>query len=805
MFRFNHVHCCRYWLTLLGVFVLPIVAVAQQSDWLGPPPGWTDWISEDGWYSLTFRAQPEDSSLASAQLPGEDLVRGMFPSPRQRSFIDDVSGGTGIGATETDDATLTREQPSDNAPQRETVDATDYASAQSPEVAAVIQQSNRVQTTEFQKRSQLSLDPNIRGYQGSSIYMLSDGLYWTPIRPDLDTILNRLDPALYDDISVISGPYGLRYGPGFAFMRILNVETPRNPNGYESHFRTGFSTRTNGGQAYGRETVYGGGCDWGYIINYGNRVGGDYQPGGNSTQPAVPGSYKSQSLMGQVGFDLSPESNLEFRFRRLDDTDTEYPLQFFDVDYMGVDAYSLHYNSEDPCGCGTFSMMGWYSRSRFHGDTYPQQPNSPYYSVARVNAALNDAIPATGTNLLGWTQGHHMITGARVNKTYGDPDWTLLSVGADVRYMTQRINEQFIANTLQEPFFTNLPNSDFINPGIYSELTLSWLPYTTTTLGARLDWVNTSTDTSEFRRNSNLNFYRDDLDQNDMLYSFYLSNELELNNEWTVRLAGGYSQRPPSTLERYADGVFVATAQSGLTRVIGTPTLETEKLWQIDASLEGQYERWAGRVTGFYSWVDDPITYMGFPVLDPTGAYLVRYINGNLFVRNGFEALGEWKMTDTLTPFATARYVWGEDSDVFVQGVGYRNLPLMGIFPFSSDMGLRIHDAEGGNRWGLEFAARMVASQNRTASLRLGTTFVQALDDDWESRTGGFTTFRIGGYYNLTENLYVVGGVDNLFDRSYLEHLNQRLPADNIDNTPFQKVAVLSPGITPYFGVEWNY
>ncbi len=759
-----------------------------------PPPEWDTWIETTDWLAVSVRAQ--DATVPGAVQP----ARGER-SQDVAEFLELVDFGAASPATPPTGG----EKPGDG-PGQNTVPP-NFKLTQAPEISQVIQQSKRVQTTEFQKRSQLSLEPNIRGYQGPDVYMLSDGLYWEPIRPDLDSMLNRLDPSMYEDLSVLAGPYGLRYGPAFAFMRILNQDTPRNPNGYESHFRTGISTRTNGGQVYGRETVYGGGSDWGYIINYGNRVGGDYDPGGNSTQPAVPGSYKSQSLLGQVGFDLSPESNLEFRFRRLDDTDTEYPLQFFDVDYMGVDAYSLHYDSEDPCGCGTFSMMGWYSRSRFHGDTFPAQFGSPYYSIDRVNASLEQRFPNTDVNLAGWTGGHVMITGARVNKTYGDPDATLLSLGADVRYMTRRINERFIdlnGGSLP-PINTNLPNSSLVDPGIYSELTLGWLPYVTTTVGARLDWVHTTADAAEIRPNYNLYDYRFQLDQNDVLHSYYLSNEMELNSHWTVRLAGGYSQRPPTTLERYADGVFVSTSQNGLTRVLGTPTLEPEKVWQIDATLQGQWDRWGGRLTGFYSWVDDPITYLGAPVIDPTGAYLVRYINGNLFIRNGFEAVGEWKLSDMLTAFATGRYVWGEDSNILVDGVGYRDLPLMGIFPISSDVGIRIHDADSGRRWGLEFAARMVASQNRTASLRLGITDVDGLDPNWESRTGGFTVFRLGGYYNVTENMNVVGGVDNLFDRSYLEHLNQRLPYDNIGGERFQEVAVLSPGITPYFGLEWTY
>ena len=144
------------------------------------------------------------------------------------------------------------------------------------------------------------------------------------------------------------------------------------------------------------ETVFGGGCDWGYIVHYGNRVGGNYQPGGNSSQPAVPASYKSQKFLGQFGFDLSPDSNVEFRYRRLDDTNTQYALQFFDVDYMGADAYSVHYNWEDPCGSGTLSAMGWYSRSRMNGDTDPATRLAVRHDEPR--GSLRWTITCGGTN-----------------------------------------------------------------------------------------------------------------------------------------------------------------------------------------------------------------------------------------------------------------------------------------------------------------------------------------------------------------------------------------------------------------------
>jgi outer membrane receptor protein involved in Fe transport len=51
----------------------------------------------------------------------------------------------------------------------------------------------------------------------------------------------------------------------------------------------------------------------------------------------------------------------------------------------------------------------------------------------------------------------------------------------------------------------------------------------------------------------------------------------------------------------------------------------------------------------------------------------------------------------------------------------------------------------------------------------------------------------------------VVGGIENLFDKTYLEHLDLRLPNETINGQTFANTAVYSPGITPYIGVEWTH
>ena len=84
--------------------------------------------------------------------------------------------------------------------------------------------------------------------------------------------------------------------------------------------------------------------------------------------------------------------------------------------------------------------------------------------------------------------------------------------------------------------------------------------------------------------------------------------------------------------------------------------------------------------------------------------------------------------------------------------------------------------------WGIEFAARMVDTQDRIAgSLQ-------------EIVTPGFVTFDTRSYWRLTEDLLFVTGVENLTDEFYREHLDYR-----------SGLGVFRPGINFYFGTELSY
>ncbi len=656
------------------------------------------------------------------------------------------------------------------------------------DVGSVLLEAPNMTSVTAQQRNPVAFDPHIRGFRRSQIYAQSDGQYWSPVRLDLDSMLSKIDPSFIQNTTVISGPYGLRYGPGFAFIDVQTTGTPRYQSGYESHARVGFDVRGNGGQTSGAGSVYGGNQNWGYRVHYGDRRGSDYQAGNGEL---IPSSYNNRTWIGEIGFNLSENARAEFRYHRLDQTDTEYALQFFDVDYLGTDAWSGSVIYDDPCQTITHSRFDvWVNTTRFNGDNL----NISKRPVReRVEAALATAlvVPPGSVAFAGNTAGDRSLGGARAVATLGDDEWVQWSIGTDFRYDDQAIIENFTiddavtGNPLVPAFSTNLPKSRKLGVGIFNELHMPvrdrWDAY----LGGRIDFVKTDALDEDLN-----NFTATDLSQTDALYAFYLTNNFQLTEASQLRLAFGHAQRAATLVERYSDGLFLGIIQNGFSRVIGNPQLDKERLWQFDVALYQDYENFRGHARYYSSWVLDFITYEGNDILDLADARLLRHVNTDLVTMNGVELYGEALMTEMLTFFAAMQYVQATD-----QGI---DRPLWGISPLEGRGGIRLHDANGGQYWAVEMGMRAVARQGRVGLIRTAGVPDQFLAI--EQATPNFITANLRGYLNYTENLSFVGGIDNMFDTNYIEHLDLRLQPQN---GVFPALFAFSPGFTFYSGIQW--
>ncbi len=338
----------------------------------------------------------------------------------------------------------------------------EVAGSATPDLGDALRESRSVQSVDVQRRSPVAMDPHIRGYKFGQIYAQADGVFWTPARLDLDTMVNKIDPAMIESVTVVPGPYGLRYGPGLAFIDIQRAPTPRYDT-FQSDFDTRFTTRTNGGQVNAREIVTAGGPNYGLRASYGIRNGDDYLAGNGLR---IPSSYLTQDIWTEFSYDLNPNQRLDVSFMRLDQGYTEYPCQFFNIDDLATYGFQTRVVDTDPAApWAKLTVEAWYNSTRFDGNTTNKRLGH-FPELQRVDFALFRE--ATGLSPVGpfartvdgTTDGNLFSSGARAGVTLGDPEASHLDVGTDVRYLGQRINEHFLvdpANPVVQPLFPDGP------------------------------------------------------------------------------------------------------------------------------------------------------------------------------------------------------------------------------------------------------------------------------------------------------------------------------------------------------------
>jgi iron complex outermembrane receptor protein len=675
------------------------------------------------------------------------------------------------------------------------------------DLGQMLQDSENIQTVGTQRRSQSTFDPRIRGYHYQQIYTQAEGEYYLPARLDLDSMLNKIDPSLVESVTVIPGPYGLTRGPGFAFIDVDLIDTPRYCDCPQMHGRIGLDGKSNGGQHAERIMVMGGGSDYGFLMHYGNRMGSDYRAG-NGLQ--IPSSYQSQNVVMQFGFDVSPYTKIEMRYNHFNMGPTEYYLQFFDIRNLRTNSGNVIMTTEDPCNGSVWVNQFWSNATDFQGD------NAGAGKTDVRNRILGALGAETGVDFSGQTffadvAGDVGSHGVRSMKTYGDSTAEQIKIGADFRYIAQSTEERFdiedvpgdVLTDDQQMFATGMPRSVMSDPGIFTEISLPWSSYFRTTGGLRVDWSSTHRAAGYVPRNAGVTGDTGN-ERNDLLGAGYLAADLDLTCEWSARLSAGYAERSPNLVDRYGDGVFISMMQNGFNRVIGQSTVDKERACQVDASLRGDYDYCRIRASAFYSWIYDYNTYFSIGLDDnpPTGAALLFATNTPLATLQGWELYGDYDLNEQWSVFGTLQYVQGDDVTI--------GLPLPGIYPMESRLGLRVTDECGGEFWGLEWGWRLVDAQNRAG-------FLRDADQDViiggavrvESPTPGFATSYLKGYYNYTENLHFIAGIDNLFDRDYYEHLDLRLgPSANGPNPPgdqFGPLFTFAPGFNAYGGVEYTW
>ena len=611
------------------------------------------------------------------------------------------------------------------------------------------------------RRGPINLEPQVRGLAEGQLLVLVDGTRTFAAGPArMDSDLSHVGPRSVGTIKVVKGPYALAWGPGA--LGAIDVET-FSPT-YTKQTRWG----AVGGLSYGDNgeigdlgvTLWGAGIRWRTWFGHQSREGSDYETGGSEI---VPGEFTSVETRWGFGLQLGTNSSFEYRGSHQAQDDVDYPGRLLDATLFRHEAHSLKLdwtprNSIE----GLSGISGTvYSNEKRHRMNNNAKPTARDMPGRMPPFALDVDLPATSDT-----------SGARLAVDFDWSSWSLRA-GSDYFESSQNAERTISRRETAKVLFVDpvWPDAEIDHGGAYVQLTRG---LGETVWSGTVRWDHNDA-TAKVPSDFFLQNTQGGVDQSGQDVSAAVSALWIASDRLLVTAGAGSVVRYPTALERYSDR-FPSTRFQVAAEFVGGPALEPERALQFDTGLTYRSSGLEAGVDLYYRSIDEFITVRldselnrRLP-LSPSSVY--RYVNGEGAHFLGGEArliasLGtSWALTSGVS------YLKGTD-ETFDE-------PAFGMPPLTGTVALRWLPLD---RLWIEGTATITDTQSRVASSRL------------EKATPGSEIVDLQAGWNF-DLFKVRGGIRNLFDEEYADHLNTL--------NPFTRERLSEPGRSLFVGLEFN-
>lgn len=609
------------------------------------------------------------------------------------------------------------------------------------------------------RRGPLGLDPVVRGLRETEVGTYLDGTRLEPAGPArMDSPLTHLDPSAVRSVEVIKGPYALTWGSGnLSAIRVETQDFPDNDSRPRGRVAAGYDTNTNAAETslsvHGRSGIVG------YTLDGAWREGKDYRAGANSDLPDasldIPGEYHSKEARGKLGFNVSESGVLTLAGGYQEQGPMDYPGRLLTAESFKAPNFWAGYEWSGEGTVSGFEAKAY--RNHVEHEMSNRGKPTAMDMPGRTPPFALDVHVDTEITVLGGN--------ARANLNLGGP-WSA-EIGGDV-VSTNRDAVRYIrrqSTGMELPFSpTNMwPDATITDVGGFAKL--DWRQGAVSVSGtARVDLVSSDADMAKvdsfFIANSAPS---GDLTSSETNVSGALTTSFDLDQNWVLALGVGSAVRTADATERFSDRIPATKAQFAA-EFMGDPQIKPERSNQGDVWVDGRYDNFQVHFGAFYRKVNDYITVepTSLPRELPLSPMTVfRYINGDatFYGLDGSVVVG---LTDELTFSTNGSYLYGQDDAL--------NEPMLGVSPVSGTFGLRYEEPMG--RFYVEGSERLVAKQDRVSTTRN------------EGATPGYQTLDLRTGVGLPGGVTVRGGVLNVFDKYYWDHLNARNPFGQPAPTP---------------------
>jgi iron complex outermembrane receptor protein len=603
------------------------------------------------------------------------------------------------------------------------------------------------------RKGGVALDPVIRGFKFSQLNVqINNGQKiegGCPNRMDNPTSHVEIDDIR--GVEVFKGPYALRFGPGFGGVINLKTFKPMPYDKFQVHAGALMGYESNW-QGMKQQVHLKGGNRQFYFYASGNHKNyGNYTDGNNQL---VPSEFKRYNYSLQAGITPLKDQQFLLSFEESYGRDVAFPALPMDEREDNTRLMSVDYKGSLSRTINHLHVKLYHSKVHHLMDNKERSFSDTVVAVSEVKAR-------------NW--GYRVDAGIHTG-------FCQLYVGTDFENITKdgdRTKYFILQPTLPVKVEMLWDNAWIRNMGFFAEWNKSLAPVQLVT-AVRLD-LNSATSSPMRSENMMGNaVYQNDSTTSDFInFSFSAGATWNINKRFALSFSLGRGTRSPDMIER-----FITLLPIGYDPYdyLGNPQLKPEINNQADLRLN-VYRTIAGtfEVNLFYSFVNRFISGIRIPetVAKPQSKGVLgvkQYQNiGNVWL-TGFEfnwtSPEKWNwgvnadaaLTYGVNPTAE-RYIIENGEVVGTETV--RNDGLPEIPPFEGNINVFYKFLNG--KLVPRMNVRMVATQNHIS-----------LSYE-ESKTPGFVTAGVNINWQVHPVLRISGGVSNIFNQPYYEHLNRRM------------------------------
>lgn len=645
-----------------------------------------------------------------------------------------------------------REQQIDRVPYiRDNVLREEIERASARDIGDIMRQEPNVAAI---RKGGIALDPVVRGFKYGQLNVQAD--YGLKIEGGCP---NRMDPTSahieiedIERIEIVKGPYALRYGPAMGGVVNLITTHPEPYEDFEVHVHglKAYESNWNGNKEY--LSVRGGAKRYFFQLSGSKKEFGNYEDGNGKV---IPSAFSRYSYKAQLGLVPLKGHQVLFAWENSKGRNVDYPALPMDERTDDTRLYSLDYKASD-LGKVLHSIDVKLYRSEVdHVMDNTERAFSDTVAAVSTLETFNQGFRAQGAFNLG---SGHLIAGVDYEDIYKDGD---------------RVKNLIMQATY--PIFTEQlwNEASITNLGFFAEYRRMWEKMELIS-AFRLDMNKGESADIQIMKMGNLIYFSDQNNSEHTNFSVSAGLSREITESIKLSIALGRGVRSPDMLER-----FIILLPIGYDRFdyLGNPALKPEANHQLDLTLDFANPTLGSvKLNAFYSYITDYITGKRIPPTEQMALTadvlgVKQFYNAETATMKGFEFSYHTPAQLPLKVSLIASYTHGTVG-TSIEYVKNENGEITGEVELSDDAMAEIPPFEAGLNvsWPL-FGGQLIPR----ASFRLVSAQKHISASYEEDETPGFSVIDLGLNYRFNEFITLSGGVNNVLDEAYYEHLNRRI------------------------------